>query len=449
MNIKQFLLEQNNIWTLDKSELTNYLNVISDKKRDIFDTLYSGILSNNLIKILEGPRRVGKSYLLKQLLSGLISAHNVSPKDTCTILFDTTKNIPGILTNIINEFLNSFSAENSTKYIFLDEVQYIDNWQDQIKYFYDKEYDIKFIITGSTSLFRGSKESLLGRFIKYELNTLNFREFINFRFNEKLSQFNIDTDTISKKEITNQINITLSKLLKYKNQFKTFLFEGQYPETALHQFSKKETIAYHKSIIDQLINYDVPYIYNKVNRVDFYNLVKVISSEIAGEFSVNNISKTMNISRYDITEYMKILEEIGYVKYSYNYKFKSMRQKVSGNKKIYNFNTNLALSINGFDETYLNDTRVFGLYFENYIFTRLYDHSFEKNIEYYKSDADEIDFVLQNHAIEVKSNDSPAIKNLDKYINISKDLNKPLIIVTPSLYETPTPDFQIIPGLLL
>ena len=176
---------------------------------------------------------------------------------------------------------------------------------------------------------------------------------------------------------------------------------------------------YIQDLSDQIINFDIPYFSSKIDRQLFLSVIKTLSFDLAEEFSVNNVAKVLDSDRREITEYIKILQELNLFGVCYNSGFKSMRKKVSGSKKIYSLNLNLSLNINGFDSTYLNDNRVYGKYFENYIYMRIRD--VYENVEYYRIHGKELDFVTDNKAFEIKSGSDI---NLDKYIYLAKQLKK-------------------------
>ena len=103
-----------------------------------------------------------------------------------------------------------------------------------------------------------------------------------------------------------------------------------------------------------------------------------------------------------------------------------MRKKLSGTKKIYGLNLNLSLHLNGFDVSYLNDTRVFGRYFENYVFMRILEKY--GKIEYYRVDGKELDFVSTNSAFEIKS--GTKMDDMDKYKKLSEKLKKRFYLIS-------------------
>lgn len=380
-------------------------------KREAFDWLWKNLTSHNLILTVSGPRRVGKSYLFRQLIASLIKQENVPADNIFYFSFSSTMDDEQIIMDLVKFFLERVKKKGGGRvYIFLDEVQFIASWADQVKSFYDRELPIKFCVTGSTTLFslKKSRESLLGRILKIYLYPLSFREYLRFiDFNE-----NIDD------------RITFVEHLPYlKAEFYNYLVFGQYPELILNkEISPKEYLA---GVIDQLINYDVPYVNKLIDRADFSNVVKTLSFELANEVSINKIAVGLNLDRRIVKQYVQILEEVGYFSLCYNNFYKKMRAKLSSSKKIYAYNFNLALAVNNIGRDYLMEPRVFGRFFENYVYLRLKEKF--KETEYHSDGKKEIDFVTDDTVYEVKSG---GIKNEGKYLEIAKRLNKKLIFVT-------------------
>jgi len=94
--------------------------------------------NQKLIQILTGLRRVGKSTIALQLLSYLINEKKIDPRK---ILFFSIED-PSISKIPIVGILNEFRAENNVKstekiYVFIDEIQFRDNWELEVKSIYD------------------------------------------------------------------------------------------------------------------------------------------------------------------------------------------------------------------------------------------------------------------------------------------------------------------------
>jgi len=401
-NLEELLVKQNPHWVSNKIGEVGF-------ERDTFENFCQELSKRRLILTMSGPRRSGKTYLMKQAMRWLAKDKHIPYKNICYFQFSGSLNDKNIIHGVVDLFLKKYAGKKE-KYIFFDEVQYIDYWQDQIKYSYDLLSDVKFIVLGSTSLFyrQKSKESLAGRIVKYKLGALNFHEYLRFK--------NIEAPSKDRAKFVSNLSI-------YKTEFKKYLAFGQYPEIVVNP--ELDPKKYIMDLSDQIINFDIPYFSAKINRQLFLSVVKTLSFDLAQEYSANHLAKTLEVDRREISEYVKILEEINLFSVCYNAGFKSMRKKLSGSKKIYGLNLNLSLNLNGFDASYLNDTRVFGRYFENYIFMRILEKY--GKIEYYRIDGKEFDFVSENMAFEIKSGINI---NMDKYKNLSSKLKKKFYLIS-------------------
>lgn len=423
-NIEENLAQQNPQWGNSASDF----GVSLAKKREVFEEILIKTEKSKLVLAISGVRRVGKSYLLKQIMKSLAEEKGVSPTNIFYFQFSNLTNKENIIHEMIELYLKKYANSARQIYVFLDEIQLVDYWQDQIKYFYDQKLNIKFVLTGSTSFFykQKSKETLTGRIEKLRINSLNFFEYLNFK---NFPSVNFDL----KQYLENSENFVSTRADFFANssflrrEFKKYLWCGQFPETAMNEVDIKSYIS---SYFDELINFDVPFFKQKLDRQLFLNFVKILCFDISEEFSLNNIAKSLDADRRVLKEYSQILEEIGLFKICLNSDFKSMRKKLAGSKKIYALNSNLALSANGFDYSYLNDNRVFGRYFENYCFMRL--SQIFGDVQYFRRNSREVDFVTESHIFEVKSGE---IKNIEKYQETARLIKKKLVFLTENEFE--------------
>lgn len=385
-------------------------------KRDIFNKLYEDLSKNKLILALNGPRRVGKSFILKQLIAQLLRDQIIERQNTLYISFTTALNEKDIIRQAVELFLAKYVNSNQDIYIFLDEVQYLSFWQDQIKAIYDRELPVKFVVTGSTSLFYGqkSKETLLGRIEKLSVGAMSFAEYLRFK--------NLSYKPVNRAD-------WVAMLPVFRTEFKKYLSGGQLPELVVD--SGIEPKKYLADMVETLVNFDVPYIYSKLDRTLFTNLVKSLSFSVANEFSVNKTAKELAADRLTIANYLQILQEIGFFGTCLNGYYQKMRAKLSASKKIYSLNTSLSLAINGFDQTYLNDSRVMGAYAEDYVYVRLRE-KYGNKIEYFSDRKREVDFVTADMVWEVKYG---LMGDTAKYAQIAQKLHRGLTIVTENEWD--------------
>ena len=81
-----------------------------------------------IIKILSGIRRSGKSTILKMLAKKLVDDFNVSKENIIELRYDSIKYINFTAIDMYNEIIENLSKDSKV-YLFLDEVQEIENWE--------------------------------------------------------------------------------------------------------------------------------------------------------------------------------------------------------------------------------------------------------------------------------------------------------------------------------
>jgi len=139
-------------------------------------------IDKNIIKIITGMRRSGKSVILKQIRNYIFEEKSSGKKNYLIIdkelnSFNTIQNDKDLTAYIENNFKNT----EGKKYIFIDEVQLIEKWEKTINSLLKlEEYDI--YITGSNSSMLSSEISTLiaGRYINIEVSPLSFQEYYEF-----------------------------------------------------------------------------------------------------------------------------------------------------------------------------------------------------------------------------------------------------------------------------
>jgi hypothetical protein len=141
--------------------------------------------------ILTGPRQVGKTTLLVQVIHALLD-EGIAPKRIFRLQFDE---LPELLAlrlpvleivqwyaqNVVGKTLNQAAHDGEQAYIFLDEVQNLANWAPQLKHLVDIQ-PVRVLVTGSSALrIEAGKDSLAGRVTTYEMGPLLLREIADLR----------------------------------------------------------------------------------------------------------------------------------------------------------------------------------------------------------------------------------------------------------------------------
>ena len=147
-------------------------------------------IGNGRIKVVAGLRQIGKSYLLKNILSReLIKNYNVKDEYICTI--DLLVDYPNIRTSKkLENLINKVYKNNKFKYLFVDEVQLAeDGYAEVLIRFHLKNPDVEIFVTGSNS--HALSNDIICQFKEYcssiVVNPLCYNEII-----ETISDFSVD-----------------------------------------------------------------------------------------------------------------------------------------------------------------------------------------------------------------------------------------------------------------
>lgn len=216
----------------------------------------------DIIKVITGVRRCGKSSLMKMIKDELIS-EGVSENRVIYLDLDSRKYRKIKTDDEFEKTVDELSTSKEIKYLFVDEIQNIQNFEEIINAFRnDGDYSI--FITGSNSYLLSGElaTKLTGRYVEFELFTLNFNEYLSMK---KFYQ----------KPVDNNLNIELDK----------FLREGGFPRTVrFDTFEEKQ--AYTKAVIEEIFEKDIKKRV-KIRNVEVFEAVR--------GFVINNFGATMSI----------------------------------------------------------------------------------------------------------------------------------------------------------
>src|SRR3989338_1414774 len=209
MNLQSRIIELNPQWRGETFPVPNL-------RRDLFEVLHTS-LKSPLMTLLSGPRSVGKSILLKQLINNLILQEKVQP--TRILFFEFSPNQDReLIGNIYRYFKQNILQNGESLYLFFDEVQTIPGFEITIKEIYDNldQTKTKIFVTGSPSISykRKMAESLAGRFIPYRLFPLNFKEYLRLKQSPLSSKSrDLGPDNLARIGNLEQLNMEFKRFL--------------------------------------------------------------------------------------------------------------------------------------------------------------------------------------------------------------------------------------------
>jgi len=384
MTIQEKIIFQNTHWKEGKFTTFTF-------KRHLFGKVWADI-DTRLIALITGPRRTGKSVLLKQIVNELISAKKITPTQILFFEFSPTQ-----ATETIWEVYNFFAKEvcdpRQAVYIFFDEIQFIRNYEVTIKEIYDNATNSpKIFLTGSLSLSykRRMEESLSGRFFSYKFYPLNFAEYLELSKPESFTLFQnvrVETDRFKREHLLGQLNADFRKFLKH----------GRLPEMV--SFTPDQSRNYLYTIISQSLNQDA-FSYFTIEKPQIINaLFEYIRLNSGGLISIYALAGELSVSSQTVASYLSVLETMGLTYLIYNSIHPLIR--LNSAKKAY------VSSMHFLCETKLDLTAATGFAVESYILERLLEKG--ESVTFFRHREKEVDFLLpkKKNAYEVKYTSQP------------------------------------------
>jgi len=335
------------------------------------------------IIVLNGPRQVGKTSLLKILKNELIKS-GVSEKTVFYLDLEEIK-ILETLNQDPENLLKYIIKEKEKNYFLLDEIQYLDNPSNFLKHLYDKYAGkVKIIATGSSSLELKAKfqDSLAGRKILFSVNPLNFEEFLifkNFPYLDYFKKENLPED------IRNNFDKALSEYLVY----------GGMPAVVLqNNLEMKQKML--EEYVSAYINKDIRAIGKVENIADFNTLTKILAAQIGNLLNISELGDTVGIFRREVKKYLDLLEFTFVLDKIFPFK-KNIRTQITKMPKVYLFDLGIRNAILG-NFLEMESRSDAGHLFENFVFLELKNQRKDKIFFYRTKSKSEIDFVLEENS---------------------------------------------------
>ena len=349
------------------------------KNRKLIPRIFSFINDKETI-VIHGSRQVGKTSILSLIINRLKTKLNI--REGNIFYFDLEDfNLLDMCNSGADKtvsFLKGKGADFSKKvYIFIDEIQYLNNPSSFLKLFHDRYEDkIKLIVSGSSSfqIKNKFKDSLAGRIVDFELFPLDFDEFLEF----KGARYDLTADLPD--ILKNEIN----------NLYKEFILYGGYPAIVLEDIIEKKEMKL-KQIINAYIKKDIKDL-AEIRQIDKFNsLIKVLAAQTGGLLNVLELSSTVGLAKQTIEEYLFLLENTYIIKRIKPF-HKNIRSELTKMPKMYFEDTGIANILA--NKTFLSEIN--GALFENSVYTQLRKKLNVEDIYFWRTNKQqEIDFVLE------------------------------------------------------
>jgi len=317
-----------------------------------------------VIKVITGLRRAGKSYFLRQIMDELklqfkIDEANIIYINKELLEFDFIKDYKDLDQYIKDQCKKSKVGK---KYLFVDEVQEIEEWERTLRSYLAKE-DFDIYVTGSNATMLSSELAtfLTGRYIEIQVYPLSYAEFLQFR-----------------------------KQQNSRDEFNNYLRFGGMP--ALHQYALEQESIYPilEAVLNTIVLKDVVARHELRNNIsNFEAILKFAFDNIASTFSAKSLtdylkSQRINMGVATVQNYLSFLESAFLVNQVRRYDIKGKRH-LEIYEKYYVADLGLRHALLGYKESDISD------YLENIVYQELRRRGFEVSIG--KLNGCEVDFI--------------------------------------------------------
>lgn len=329
--------------------------------------------ATDIIKVITGVRRSGKSTVLelikRELISNGVPASNIIDIDLDSKKYKAIKT-SAKLEKVIDDL--SFNKEGLL-YLFIDEIQNVHDFEEVINA-YRGEGNYSIFITGSNSYLLSGElvTKLTGRYLEFELFTLSFDEYVEMKkyFNQNLNE-----------------NLIL--------ELQEYIIYGGFPRALLlDEVNAKRT--YTSGIVKEIFEKDIKRRVKVRNVHTFEIVTNFIVNNFGATISVNSIRKSLlntgiRVSHETINRYIQILKDAKIIYECERFDTKSKRA-LAGEKKYYLADLSFYFMLN------TNNEINYGPCLENIVY--IYARSLDYAISVGRIGKLECDFILQNNKLD-------------------------------------------------
>ncbi|MGI0100170.1 MAG: ATP-binding protein [Candidatus Micrarchaeaceae archaeon] len=236
------------------------------------------LIEHRQMVLLTGLRRVGKTTLMYQLIEHLMDSDTKSMNIVYFSFDERVENIIKMLDNYSE--ITGVNWKKERCFVFLDEIQKLQDWSNKIKLLYDSFPNLKLFVSGSASflLEKGAKSVLVGRHFIIEVPPLSFAEYLGL----KESKIDLAKTRLWENEI--------------KKEFKNYILRP-FPELVkLEELTLIKTYI-KDNIIEKIARGDIASKFKNVNADLLGTLVNLVYSTPGMYINYDELSKDLKISK--------------------------------------------------------------------------------------------------------------------------------------------------------
>ncbi len=384
---------------MDKNELFSILNDWNFWRKEIetgiarkaYVERFKALSKSNQVITVTGPRRAGKSFLMRQMGAELMS-QGVKKENLLYANFEDPR-FTSLDTKLMDEIFSTykeFLAPKGEFYLFLDEIQEIEQWEKWVRMMHELK-KAKLVISGSNAklLSRELGTLLTGRHLDLSVFPLSFKEFLGFNGIQKLDKLSL---------VAHEADI--------KGLLRKYVEWGSFPEVALSEQKKEILLNY----FEDLVTKDLLRRFKIRKPQAMKSLIKYYLSNVGNLTTFSSTEKFLKISADTVEKFSGYFEDVYLIFFLKRFSFK-VREQEKSPRKVYSIDTGLCNAV-GF-----RFSENIGKLVENIVFLELRRRQAlhpEMEMYYWKDEHHrEVDFVVKQG------------KNVGELIQVCWNLNDP------------------------
>lgn len=276
--------------------------------------------------VLMGPRRVGKTVMLHHTIMRLLGGGRYSGRDIGYLSLDQPLYTRLSIEEAADEIRQASGNPRGPQVLFLDEIQYLADWERHLKAFVDSHPGLKCVVSGSAAaaLRLKSIESGAGRFTDFLLPPLTFHEFLDLQ----------GIGGLIKHGPNNEYEIIDIEALN--RQFVAYVNFGGYPEAISSPAVRSDPARYIAAdIVDKVLLRDLPSLYGIQDVQELNALFMTLAYNTAGEVSLEDLSQRSGVTKPTLKRYLEYLEAAFLIKVVHRIDHNARRFKRATHFKVY------------------------------------------------------------------------------------------------------------------
>jgi predicted AAA+ superfamily ATPase len=327
--------------------------------------------SNDIIKVITGVRRCGKSTLMKMIADEL-KAQGVPADRILYLDLDQRKYRKIKTADQLENLIAAGIHEEEQNYIFVDEIQNVKGFEEVINGFRE-DGNCSIFITGSNSYLLSGElaTKLTGRYIEFEMFTLTFEEY------EQMKAFY-------------HVQISDNPMIELQN----YILEGGFPRAVLID-NLEDKRRYTESVVQEIFEKDIRHRVKIRNRESFETVRQYLINNFGATTSVSNLQRDLEkngqkITRQTLARYIQALVDAKVLYECNRFDLKS-HKSIAGEKKYYLSDLSFYFALN-------TDNRInFGPVLENIVY--FYARSMGSKVSVGRIGKLECDFIMRDAAM--------------------------------------------------